>query len=417
MTEDVCIRYVGNDGAGVAYSPAGVFSVPFTLPSERVLVARQRKQATLIALKDASKERVSPRCRHFGACGGCVLQHWEISSYQEWKRSLLVAAIKARGISAEIAPLISGRPFARRRLTLHACATPQGQVLGFHRYRSGEVIDIEECPIAHPAITEKLPDIRALCAFLLQDCKNFDVTITLAQNGLDVAFGDCLFLSERVRQKLVQGALACGFLRLSVAGEVILEQERPHLSFNGVRVDLPPANFLQASHDAEKAMVALVVAALSKSKNAVDLFSGLGTFSFSMAKTMQVYAIESDGAAVQAFARAAREARGLKPIRYSQRDLFRRPLLAKELSEFDAIVFDPPRAGAEKQTQEIAKTKVPKVVAVSCNPLSLARDLEILVKGGYQIEKIVPIDQFLWSPHLEIVAVLHKRSEKRGWKF
>ncbi len=242
----------------------------------------------------------------------------------------------------------------------------------------------------------------------------FHVTITRVENGLDVALSDCNVHHESLRQKMISAALSYGITRLSVGGEVLIEREKPVIYFGDVRVELPAGGFLQATCEAENIMSIIILTHLKKAKNALDLFSGVGTFTLRIAKKMNVHAIENDESALENLNSAARFSTGLKTVTCEKRDLFRYPLSVKELECFESIVFDPPRAGAEEQARELAKATIPRIVAISCNPITCARDLSLLVSGGYTIEKITPIDQFVLSPHVEIVAVLSKK--KKGWK-
>lgn len=416
MIEEVGIDHIGAGGDGVAKTPHGAIYVPFTLPTEIANIVRHDNRGTLIALKSRSSERVSASCKHFENCGGCVLQHWQDTPYQSWKRKLVVDSLKGRGIDLKPETIVPCKKHTRRRMTLTARVTPKGQIVGFNRYGSHEIIAIEECPVSKPELVENLTIIRSLCALLANFAKELHITVTLAENGLDVAIDGYHVSDEQLRQRLVNECLKQPIARLSVESEIIVEKERPQIHFGSVAVELAAGGFLQATKEAEATMANLVMDGLKKTKKAVDLFSGSGTFTFHMAEKMKVHAVEHDDKALNSLDRAIRSAIGLKTVSYEKRDLFRRPLTAKELEGFDGIVFDPPRAGAEEQAREIAKTSVPRVVAVSCNPVTFARDLAILVDGGYQIEKITPIDQFLWSPHVEIVAGLSKRKPKPGWR-
>lgn len=416
MIEEVVIDHIGSGGDGVAKTSHGAIYVPFTLPGEVANIAVENNRGTVIALKRRSPERVKPSCRHFEDCGGCALQHWEDAPYRAWKRSLVVDALVGRQIETKVAPLIACEKHTRRRIVLTARVTPKGQIVGFNRYLSHDVVEIEECPVSRPELVQSLPLIRVICALLANYAKEIRVTVTLAENGLDVALEGIKITDEKLRQRLVEEALKLSLIRLTVEGEIIVEKERPSLHFGSTSMELAPGGFLQATREAENTMANLVMEGLKKTKNAVDLFSGAGTFTFRIAEKMKVHAVENDDNALKSLDRAYRQSTGLKTVSFEKRDLFRRPLLPRELEGFDGLVFDPPRAGAEEQVREIAKTDIPRIVAVSCNPVTLARDLSILVDGGYKIEKIIPIDQFLWSPHVESVAILNKRKPRPGWR-
>ncbi len=409
MTTQVTIRAMGAGGDGVANLPDGQVFVPFTLPGEVANVARDKNRATLIALLEASPERQDPACEHFEDCGGCALQHWQDEPYRLWKRELAAAALKGRGIDIELDPLVACAPRTRRRAVFAARKTEKGVLLGFNRHQSHEIIDIVECPVTVPEIIARLDDLRAVAGLLAPGSKPFKLAATLTESGLDLAASGCGKLDDAQRRALTAMVMEKGFARLSHEGEIIVEPKKPVIHFGKVPVPVPPGCFLQATAEAENAMAALVLNHVGKAKRVADLFCGVGTFALRIAEKCAVHAVENDAAALAALDRGVRHVQGLKPVTVERRDLFRRPLMPKELLPFNAVVFDPPRAGAEEQAMELAKSKVEKVVAVSCNPVTLARDLAILIKGGYRLDRVTPIDQFLWSPHVEAVAVLTRR--------
>lgn len=301
-------------------------------------------------------------------------------------------------------------------MTLTASMTSQGQKVDFNRYLSHERVVLEECPVSHPELISQLRNIRELCAFLSSSVQWFRVTITRVQNGLDVSLSDCIIHHESLRQKVINAALLYGMTRLFVDGEVLVEREKPVIYFGDVRVEFPSGSFLQATCEAENIMGNIILIHLKKVKNTLDLFAGVGTFTLRMAKKMNVHAVENDEKALENLNSAARFSTGLKTVICEKRDLFRHPLSVRELECFESVVLGPPRAGAEGQVRELAKATVSRVVAISCNPVTFARDLSLLVVGGYTIENITPIDQFLWSSHIEVVAVLSKNKKKKGWK-
>ena len=408
-TGQITIRSIGAGGDGVANLPDGQIYVPFTLPGEVANVARDKNRATVMALLETSPERQAPACRHFEDCGGCALQHWQDEPYHLWKRELVVSALKGRGIDAEVAPLVACQPRTRRRAVFAARKTEKGVLLGFNRHLSHEIIDIVECAVTVPEIIARLDDLREVGALIAPGSKPFKLAATLTASGLDHAASGCGVLDDSQRRALTALVMKKGFARLSHEGEIIVEPKKPLIHFGKVPVPVPPGCFLQATTDAEEAMVQLVLDHVGKAKRVADLFCGVGTFALRIAEKSAVHAVENDALALAALDRGVRHVQGLKPVSVERRDLFRRPLMPKELLPYNAVVFDPPRAGAEEQALELAKSKVEKLVAVSCNPVTLARDLAILVKGGYRVTRVTPIDQFLWSPHVEAVATLVKR--------
>jgi 23S rRNA (uracil1939-C5)-methyltransferase len=397
----------------VAAGPNGAVFIPYTLPGETVTAAVQRDRGTLIAVLDASPQRIEPACRHFGTCGGCALQHVEQSGYEDWKRGLVVQALQGRGIGSDVAPLVPCAPATRRRAAFSARRTERGVVLGFNRALSSDIVSLSECPVLVAQITDRLAMLGRLAGLVATGNKPFRMLVTATASGLDVVVSDHDPLTEGQRRALATFAIAEGLARLSTDGEIVVEPRKPVINFGGVAVNPPPGAFLQATAAAEAMMAELVLGHLAKAKRVGDLFSGCGSFALRLARTAEVHAVEADQPALSALDRGFRFATGLRKVTHEKRDLFRRPLTAKELSAFGGVVFDPPRAGAEDQAAQIARSEVPLVAAVSCNPATLARDLRILVDGGYQLKSVTPIDQFLWSPHVEAVALLEKPRKRR----
>jgi 23S rRNA (uracil1939-C5)-methyltransferase len=406
--EELEIEALGAQGDGVVGTEAGTRYVAFALPGERFEVGVDGPPRLVSA---PSADRAAALCRHFGTCGGCAAQHMGGRLYAEWKRGMVVTALRQRGLQPYVSTLHRVPPGTRRRAVLTARRTGSGVVLGYHRRRSLELVDIGECPVLVPEIVGKLEALRAVAAAILAPAVRLTVLATPA--GLDIAAGTG---GRRPGQRLAGGTVAelgriaiqHGLARIAVDGETVIERARPVLGMGGVDVAVPPGAFVQAVRPSEEAMRELVVAALRRPKRVADLFSGIGTFTFALARRTRVLAIDSDEAAVTALAAAARHAQGLKPIEAGVRDLFREPLSARELEPFDTVVFDPPRTGASRQAQELARSKVETVIAVSCDPGTMARDAAILTDGGYAVESVTPIDQFVFSAHVEIVAVLRR---------
>jgi 23S rRNA (uracil1939-C5)-methyltransferase len=406
------IEALGAQGDGIAETEAGTRYVPFALPGERVEV---EADGALRLVSAPSPDRATAPCRHFGVCGGCAAQHMSARLYAEWKRDTVVTALRRRGLEPDLAPLQRVAPGTRRRAVLTARPTGRhggGRIaLGYHRRRSLELVDIEECPVLLPGIVGKLPALRAIAAAL--PAREVRLTVLATPAGLDIA-GETE--GRRPGQPPPRSAIAGlgqiatehGLARLSLDGETVIERARPVLRMGEVDVAVPPAAFVQAVQPSEEAMRELVLAALGRPKRVVDLFCGVGTFTFALARRARVLALDSNEDAVAALSTAARHARGLKPIEVKVRDLFREPLSARELEPFDTVVLDPPRAGASRQAQELARSNVGTVIAVSCDPGTLARDAQILAEGGYSVESVTPIDQFVYSAHVEVVAVLRR---------
>lgn len=412
MSARFTIKKLGAQGDGIAQTENGDLFIPFTLPGEIVTAARERDRATLMAVLEASPLRVEPACRHFTECGGCALQHFGAEAYRQWKRDKVVHALK--GIDCGIDALVACAPHTRRRVVLAARRSETGMLLGFNRHLSPEIISISECPISLPEIVAALDRLRSLADLICATTKSFRMAVTVTGSGLDVAVHESGKLGEHQRRIASNFVLAQGFARLSIDDEIIIEPRKPVVMFGSVAVAVPPGAFLQATEAAEQTMAEIVGIHLKRAKKVADLFAGCGSFALRLAAKSEVHAVEGDAAALSALDRGARFATGLKPVTAERRDLFRRPLTFKELNAFDGLIFDPPRAGAEDQSKQIARSDVPFVAAVSCNPVTLARDLRILIDGGYQLKSVTPIDQFLWSPHVEAVALLEKPRKRRG---
>ena len=389
--------------------------VPFTLPDETIEADVTDGRGALQAVLDASPDRREPLCRHHGRagmehpCGSCALQHWNEDAYRSWKRGLLVSALKREAIEADVDPLVPCAPGTRRRLVLAARRTANGLVLGFNALRSDHIVDMGECPVARPELVAALPDIRAVLARLLAPSARARVTLLLSETGIDLRV-DADGASPGGVPSLPESVV-----RLSWGDEVLLEQQPPVLRFGTVAVTPPPGAFVQAVREAEQTMADLVTTHLAPATRALDLFAGSGTFALRLAAKTPVHAVEGEAAPLEALDRAWRRAKGMRAVSVERRDLERRPIMANVIDgtdrpdarPFDAAVIDPPRAGAEAQTRQLTRSSVRRVAMVSCNPVTLARDLAIMLDGtGFRLDRIVPIDQFVFTPHLEVVALL-----------
>ncbi|RWP74369.1 class I SAM-dependent RNA methyltransferase [Mesorhizobium sp.] len=413
MNARFTITRLGSQGDGIAETETGELFIPFTLPGEAVTAAREKDRATLMAVLEASPLRIDPACRHFTECGGCAIQHLEAEAYHRWKHDKVAHALNSKGIVCDVDALLPCAPQTRRRVVFTARRSEAGMQLGFVRALSSEIISIEECPISLPEIVAKLDRLKALAELICATTKSFRMTVTVTASGLDVAVHESGKLGENQRRVASNFVIAQGLARLSIDGEIIIEPKKPVVTFGSIAVAVPPGAFLQATEAAEQAMADIVGRHLARAKKVADLFAGCGSFALRLAAKSEVHAVEGDAAALSALDRAFRFASGLKRVTSERRDLFRRPLTFKELNAFDGLVFDPPRAGAEDQSKQIARSDVPLVAAVSCNPVTLARDLRILIDGGYALKSVTPIDQFLWSPHVEAVALLEKPRRRR----
>ncbi|MBC6981797.1 class I SAM-dependent RNA methyltransferase [Caulobacter sp. 17J80-11] len=409
--EELEILSVGGQGDGVA---AGHVFVPLTLPGERARVRVEGDRGEVLELLEASPERIAPVSPHYGECGGCALQHWAAEPYLAWKREQVRLALGRERLETEIADTIACPPASRRRLALHARpGKGGGAALGFKARRSWRLVEITSCPVADPALVRALPGLRALAAAFLEHPKSaptLHVTATLSGLDVDVTGVERKSggLSADRRMQAAEAAAAADLARVTMSGEIIYMARQPTVRFGPATVALPAGSFLQATPQAEEAMARLTLDAVAGAGRLADLFCGAGTFTFRMAELAPVFAADAHEPAVRALKSAIATAPGLKPITAETRDLFRAPVVAEEMKKIDAIVFDPPRAGAAAQTLEIARSKAATVVGISCNPATFARDARVLVNAGFQLEKVTPVDQFLWSPHIEVVGVFRR---------
>jgi len=346
-------------------------------------------------------------CRHFGLCGGCAHQDMPDDAYRALKRSLVVEALARHGLyDADVADLAAVAPRTRRRAAFKVANNGGAIRLGFHAAASHDIIDMQECRVLAPALFALLERLRAMMAELLADGEMADVAVTLTEGGPDVAMrGRFKSLSAAV---LAQWAARLRLARLSIDGKEIVTPARPSVTFGKVAVIVSPDAFLQPTLEGEAILQENVAAGVKGAKLICDLFSGCGTFALVLAEAARVHAVDAESAQLAALAEGARGTQGLKPVTTEARDLFRRPLAAAELDRFDAIVLDPPRAGAIAQIKEIARSRVRRVAYVSCNPASFARDARLLVAGGYRMGTVMPVDQFLWSSHIELVAAFQR---------
>jgi 23S rRNA (uracil1939-C5)-methyltransferase len=405
--ERLTIDRVGHQGDGIAMSGAEQVYIPYTLPGETVLVERSQHGRAAFGMVATSPERITPICPYFGVCGGCALQHWREESYRAWKRDLVVAALTHEGIEAPVGDLIDAHGEGRRRAVLHARRTREGVTVGFTARRSHAVVVIDHCPVLAPALARVFAIAERIALVLATKEKPLDLQFTATEGGLDVDVRGSGPLDAAARSLLARIATEERLARLTRHGEIVAQLAEPLLRIGAARVALPPGAFLQATVAGESALAAIVDEAARGASKIADLFCGVGTFALRLAASARVLAVDSDEAAIAALARAAK-APGLKPVEAVTRDLFRRPLAAAEFKGFDAVVLDPPRHGAEAQARVLAQNAVPRLIYVSCNPASFARDARLLCDGGYRLAGVTPVDQFRYSAHVELVGVFDR---------
>ena len=414
MTQTLTIARMGHQGDGIAETPNGLVFVPGALPGEVISAEVKDGRAEQFDLLEPSPDRRPIHSETYAECGVAPMQHWADEPYLAWKRDVVIQTLAREGIETEVEATVAVPQASRRRLALHARSGPGGRVLlGFKARRSWRLVELTDCPVSDPALIAALPGLARVAAPFLGHPKSAPTLhVTLTDTGLDVDVTGVEKksggLTADVRARAIAAAHEADLARLSLDGDTLVMARQPRITFGRATVPLPPAAFLQAAPAAEAAMVSRAVEAVRGAKKVADLFCGAGTFTFPLAEVAGVIAADSSAASIAALKAGVSTAQGLKTIEAQARDLFRRPLSPYDLKGCEAIVIDPPRAGALEQTQQLPGTKAGLVVGVSCNPQTFARDARILIDAGFRLEKVTPIDQFLWSTHVELVGVFRR---------
>ncbi len=414
---ELTVTQMGAAGDGIAALPEGGSAfISFTLPGERITARPTAKdRAVLEAVLAPSVERVEPPCRHFTICGGCSLQHWADAPYAEWKRGRLAEALSRAGYAwPHVSPMVATSRAVRQRADLGLERLADGRVeIGFHERGATNLVPMRECHVLLPALVALLPALQDALRGLNALKRLGSAIINMLDSGPDILLRTDAPLSMQDRRMLAEYAARAGIPRIAWAGkgapaEVAAQVNPVRHKLSGITVSPPPGAFLQASTEGEAAIIAAVMAGLPKKMSPrariADLYAGIGTLSFPMAGRHLVQAYEGDTAAAEAL-RGAAHAGQVSRLLGERRDLVRQPLLPAELKNFAAVVLDPPFAGAPEQVAQIARSKLPHVVYVSCSPAALGRDAAILREAGFDLVSATPVDQFLWSPHLESVVV------------
>lgn len=395
------ITRLGQQGDGVAEGP--VF-IPLTLPGERVEAQIENGKAVDVKILHPSERRVAPPCRHFKSCGGCLLQHADDDFVADWKLDVVRTALIAHGLETVFRPIETSPPASRRRAGFSARRTKKGAMVGFHGRASGTIVEIPDCKLLDPAVLAGAPVAESLAIAGASRKAALSVMITAADNGLDVSVEHGKPLDGPLRQQLAAICEQSGLARLTWGDEIVAMRQPPVHRIGSAKVSPPPGAFLQATSHGQQALTRAVVEIVAGAKQVVDLFAGCGTFALPIAENAEVHAVESDARMLLALDAGWRHGTGLKAVQTERRDLFRRPLMPDEMRKVQAVVLDPPRAGAEAQVAELAKAQVAKIAYVSCNPITFARDANVLTTAGYTLDWIQVVDQFRWSAHVELVA-------------
>jgi 23S rRNA (uracil1939-C5)-methyltransferase len=412
VTEQLTIHRLGHRGDGIADTNVGPVFVPYALPGETVTVEPvpgHPDRRHLDHVDKPSHERAAPICKHFTHCGGCAMQHWSLAEYHLWKRGLVADALEQVGLIAPLEPLIDAHGQGRRRAVLHARRGARDVLeVGFTAPRAHHIVAIDRCPILAPGLEGAISAAWAIAEILKPTDKPLDIQVTATDSGMDVDVRGSGPLNSGRTTALAGVAEKFGLARITRHGELVAQSAQPLMKIGRAQVPLPPAAFLQATVAGEATLARLVLDHVGDAKRVADLFCGIGTFALRMAERARASAADSEASAIKALERAAANTSGLKPVACQVRDLFRRPFMAADLKGIDAVVFDPPRQGAETQARELAKSGVPVVVAVSCDAATFARDARILVDGGYKLVSVTPVDQFRYSFHVEMVGKFEK---------
>ena len=400
----VVIDRLGHHGDGIAVGPQGPIFVSQMLPGEAVEGDLAGDRLVNTRIVTPSDQRVRRPCAHANTCGGCLMQHASDGFVARWKVDIVKSALAGQDLTADFLPIITSPPRSRRRATLSARRTKSGALLGFHARASDMLVAVPQCQLLHPDLIAGFPALEALVKIGGSRSGEVSLTVTQSLGGLDVSVAGGKPIESGLAMELARVVEAFGLARLTWNGEGVALRTMPMQRFGKALVAPPPGAFLQATADGEANLLAAVVAAVGDARRIVDLFAGVGTFSLPLAEKAEVHAVEGEAAMVAALEKGWRQADGLRRLTAETRDLFRRPLEPDEFKGFDAVVIDPPRAGAEAQVATLAKSGVPVIASVSCNPVTFARDAKVLVRAGYRLTSVQVVDQFRWSSHVELVG-------------
>ena len=405
---NLVIDRLGHHGDGIAAGPDGPIFVSQMLPGEEVTGDLAGDRLVNTRIVTPSDQRVRPPCVHARTCGGCLLQHASDAFVAAWKVDVVRSALSGQGLSADFLPILTSPPRSRRRATLSARRTKTGAMIGFHARASDMLVAVPHCQLLHPDLIASFPALESLVKIGGSRSGEVSVTVTQSLGGLDVSVSGGKPMESGLAMELARVVEAFGLARLTWNGEGVALRTMPMQRFGRALVAPPPGAFLQATADGEAALLTAVQAIVGDARRVADLFAGSGTFAIPLAERAEVHAAEGDAAMVAAMEKGWRQADGLRRLTAEVRDLFRRPLEPDELKGFDAVVIDPPRAGADAQFATLAKAGVAVIASVSCNPVTFARDAKVLVQAGYRLSTVQVVDQFRWSPHVELVGKFEK---------
>jgi len=425
-TTKLTIDALGPKGDGIHFGRHEPAYVERAIPGDLVAVRIERDdhgvaRGEVVELIESSPYRIAAPCAHYENCGGCTLQHLDSGFYREWKVQVVKEAFHKQGLLPRqwLKPIFLGAK-NRRRATFATFRSRGKLVMGYYRRRSRQITEIDSCLIASPELLALRDEVRPFLSRILPSGKIADVFLQRVEHAADMVITGPIGrhgqpdaeVKAVVAELLAASQVKRVSWRPSEADAVVsLGNQGPIVaSFGELRVNLPPAAFLQPTPEGEAVLVEAVMNALPAQGIFADLFSGCGTFSGPMISRGAVDSYESVPSAVSALAKAA----GKQSLKVYRRDLFRHPLRRDEINRYDAVVFDPPRSGCAEQAASMATAKTGVLVGVSCNPATFARDARLLCDGGYWLQSLQVVDQFVWSHHVEVVGVFTKKKRQSG---
>lgn len=418
MSHKITINEIGGRGDGLTEINGNTIYIPYAAPGDIIDAKINGSKGRLRYIHQKSEHRIDAVCPHYTKCGGCSLQHIDREYYQKWKEGLVRTALENQGLHDIIfAPMMISPQGSRRRTTFQAVGRGDGEIVfGYAEKGSHNLIDIFECSILMPEIKALIVPAKNLLSKLLKKKEKMAVSMTMGDNGVDLILKGKGDIDLNLRMDLAEFAEKNDLARISwydtssknTRYELLAERRKPFVTFEGNKVFFPEGSFLQATKDGQNALIHAMLNGIKGANKVVDLFSGCGTFSIAAAKTASVHAVENNEEMLTALKVSANQMSGIKQVSTELRDLFLRPLLPHELNQYDVAIIDPPRAGAKHQMAEILQSDLKKLVMISCNPVTFARDVQSLIDAGYKMGAVIPVDQFLYSPHLEIISIFEK---------
>ena len=418
MSHKITINEIGGRGDGLTDLNGKTIYIPYSAPGDVIDAKINGSKGRLRHIHQKSDHRIDAICPYFTKCGGCSLQHINATYYREWKEGLIRTALENQGLSnIEIAPMIISPLSSRRRTTFQAIGRGDGQIVfGYAEKGSHNLIDIHDCPILMPDIKALIEPTKKLISGLLKKNEKKTVSMTMGDNGIDLVLKGKGDVDLNLRMDLAEFAKKNDLARISwyntssknTRYELLAERRKPFVTIEGQKVFFPEGSFLQATKEGQDALIHAMLDGIKGANRVADLFSGCGTFSIAAAKSANVHAVENNEEMLTALKVSANQMSGIKQVSTELRDLFLRPLLPHELNQYDVAIIDPPRAGAKHQMAEILHSDIKKLVMISCNPITFARDVQSLTDAGYKMGAVTPVDQFLYSPHLEIISIFEK---------